>query len=67
MKHGVSPDTFPPRSHEAKRVSVVSPGAVASVAAALREAATWVGCDSVVVESVEQPELRRQLQAAVAG
>ncbi|NUS21449.1 MAG: TetR/AcrR family transcriptional regulator [Mesorhizobium sp.] len=23
MKHGVSPDTFPPRSHEAKRVSVV--------------------------------------------
>ncbi|TPN81565.1 TetR/AcrR family transcriptional regulator [Mesorhizobium sp. CU2] len=29
MKHGISPDTFPPRSHEAKRVSVV--GAAASV------------------------------------
>ncbi|MBZ9657954.1 TetR/AcrR family transcriptional regulator [Mesorhizobium sp. ESP-6-4] len=27
MKHGVSPDTFPPRSHEAKRVSVVDAAA----------------------------------------
>jgi AcrR family transcriptional regulator len=27
MKHGVSPDTFPPRSHEAKRVSVVEAAA----------------------------------------
>ncbi|MBV8693829.1 MAG: YcaQ family DNA glycosylase [Actinobacteria bacterium] len=51
----------------ARRVSLESPAAVASVASALREAATWVGCDSVVVESVEQPELRRRLQAALAG
>ncbi|RWE74263.1 MAG: TetR/AcrR family transcriptional regulator [Mesorhizobium sp.] len=27
MRHGVSPDTFPPRSHEAKRVSVVDAAA----------------------------------------
>ena len=27
MKHGVSPDTFPPRSHEAKRVSVIDAAA----------------------------------------
>lgn len=27
MKHGISPDTFPPRSHEAKRVSVVEAAA----------------------------------------
>jgi AcrR family transcriptional regulator len=27
MKYGVSPDTFPPRSHEAKRVSVVDAAA----------------------------------------
>ncbi|CDX13081.1 TetR family transcription regulator [Mesorhizobium sp. ORS 3324] len=27
MKHGVSPDTFPPRSHEAKRISVVDAAA----------------------------------------
>ena len=51
----------------AKRVSVLSAAAVPSVAAALREAATWVGCDAVVVESVEQPQLRRALQHAVAG
>ena len=51
----------------AKRVSLESPAAVAPVATALREAARWVACDAVVVESVEQAELRRQLQAAVAG
>jgi hypothetical protein len=54
------------RTLVAKRVSLVSPGAVAPVAAALREAATWVGCDAVAVESVEQIELRRALQDAVA-
>jgi uncharacterized protein YcaQ len=55
------------RTLVAKRASVLSAAAVPSVAAALREAATWVGCDAVVVESVEQPELRRALERAVAG
>jgi len=50
----------------AKRVSVESPAAVSSVAAALREAATWVGCDAVAVESVEQAKLRPALVKALA-
>jgi uncharacterized protein YcaQ len=51
----------------AKRVSVASAAAVPQVAAALLEAATWVGCDAVAVESVEQAELRPALLQALAG
>jgi uncharacterized protein YcaQ len=48
-------------------LSSVSAAAVANTARALREAATWVGCDSVSVERVEPSELARPLAAAVAG
>ncbi|HEU0132640.1 MAG TPA: crosslink repair DNA glycosylase YcaQ family protein [Mycobacteriales bacterium] len=41
-------------------------GALAGTAAALREAATWVGCDAVAVERVSPPELAAPLRAAVA-
>jgi hypothetical protein len=35
------------------------------MAEALVEAASWVGCDSVAVESVEPSGLRASLQAAL--
>jgi hypothetical protein len=40
--------------------------AVPAMAAALREAAQWVGCDSVAVERVEPAELRAPLDAALS-
>jgi uncharacterized protein len=33
------------------------------MAAALREAASWVGCDAVVVETVDPPRLAAPLRA----
>ncbi|MEV5776302.1 crosslink repair DNA glycosylase YcaQ family protein [Streptomyces antimycoticus] len=50
----------------ARQVSLESPKAVAPMAQALREAAEWVGCDSVRVEGVARPELAAALAAAVA-
>ncbi|MGW7623093.1 winged helix-turn-helix domain-containing protein [Streptomyces antimycoticus] len=50
----------------ARQVSLESPKAVAPMAQALREAAEWVGCDSVRVERVDRPELAAALAAAVA-
>ncbi len=55
----------------APRVSSAAGGrvpdrAVAGVAAALREAAAWVGCDAVAVERVSPPELAAPLTEAVA-
>ena len=47
MKHGVSPDTFPPRSHEAKRVSVVE--AAASVFC--REGYAGANIDLIAIEA----------------
>ena len=38
-----------------RRVSLKSRSAAPAMAAALREAASWVGCDSVVVESTDPP------------
>jgi uncharacterized protein len=49
----------------ARRVTV-EPRAVEPMAAALREAASWVGCDAVVVETVDPPELAAPLRARVA-
>jgi uncharacterized protein YcaQ len=43
----------------------VERGAVEAMAEALVEAASWVGCDSVAVESVEPSGLRASLQAAL--
>jgi uncharacterized protein len=49
----------------AKRVTVER-GAVDAMAQALREAATWVGCDAVALEIVDPPELAAPLRAALA-
>ena len=48
----------------AKRVSVRLEG-LEPMAAALREAATWVGCDNVAVNEVDPPELAAPLRAAL--
>jgi uncharacterized protein YcaQ len=49
----------------AKRLSC-EPGAVDAMAPALREAASWVGCDAVALEVVDPPELAAPLRAALA-
>ncbi|HEY7619069.1 MAG TPA: crosslink repair DNA glycosylase YcaQ family protein [Solirubrobacteraceae bacterium] len=49
----------------AKRLSC-EPGAVDAMAQALREAASWVGCDAVALEVVDPPELAAPLRAALA-
>jgi hypothetical protein len=36
------------------------------MAQALREAAEWVGCDAVALETVDPPELAKPLRAALA-
>jgi hypothetical protein len=46
----------------AKRLSC-EPDAVDAMAAALREAAEWVGCDAVALEVVDPPELATALRA----
>jgi hypothetical protein len=50
----------------ARQVSLLSPAALGPVAAALREAASWVGASAVAVERVSPPELAAPLAAAVA-
>lgn len=52
------------RTLVAKRLTV-SPRALDAMASALREAATWVGCDNVAVLEVNPPELSGPLRAAV--
>ncbi|MFI0237012.1 winged helix-turn-helix domain-containing protein [Streptomyces sp. NPDC016845] len=49
----------------ARQVSLDGPKAVTGVAEALREAASWVGCDSVRVERMDHPELKNALVAAL--
>ncbi len=53
----------------ARQLSVAGRRAVAPMAAALREAASWVGCDAVRVERVDGPApgLGAALAAALAG
>lgn len=53
------------RTLVARQVSC-SPAAVRAVATALREAATWVGCDAVAVERTSPPEVAAALRAATA-
>jgi uncharacterized protein YcaQ len=52
------------RTLVAKRLAVAR-GALDTMAHALREAATWVGCDNVAVREVDPPELRAPLCAAL--
>jgi uncharacterized protein YcaQ len=54
------------RTMVAKRVGIIVPAAVADVAVALREAASWVGADDVAVETVDPVGLRPALVAALA-
>jgi uncharacterized protein YcaQ len=51
----------------ARRVSVRHNRALPAIAAALREAASWVGCSAVVVETVDPPHLLAPLGAALAA
>ncbi|MFF9472002.1 winged helix-turn-helix domain-containing protein [Streptomyces roseolus] len=53
------------RTLVAKQVSVEGPKAVEPVAQALREAASWVGCDTVRVERLDPPELTPLLVKAL--
>ncbi|MCH0543071.1 YcaQ family DNA glycosylase [Streptomyces sp. MUM 203J] len=50
----------------AKQVSLEGPKAVAPMARALREAAEWVGCDTVRVDRVTHPDLAGPLQGALS-
>jgi uncharacterized protein len=49
----------------ARQLSLRGSGAVEPMAAALREAAEWVGCDAVRVERCEPEQLRAPLEAAL--
>jgi uncharacterized protein YcaQ len=49
----------------AKHVSLDKPSAAEPMARALAEAATWVGCDSIVTERVTPPHLTGRLAAAL--
>jgi uncharacterized protein YcaQ len=49
----------------AKHVSLDKPSAAEPMARALTEAASWVGCDNVVVERVSPPHLTDRLLAAL--
>ncbi|MEU2509830.1 crosslink repair DNA glycosylase YcaQ family protein [Streptomyces sp. NPDC007863] len=53
------------RTLVAKQVSLEGPKAVEPVAQALREAAGWVGCDTVRVERLDPPELTPPLVKAL--
>lgn len=50
----------------ARQVSLESARAVEPMAQALREAATWVGCDSVRVERLDDPKLAAALAEALS-
>ncbi|MEU2182023.1 winged helix-turn-helix domain-containing protein [Streptomyces thermolilacinus] len=49
----------------ARQLSLAGPKAIAPMAKALREAAEWVGCDSVRVERTDRPDLAPALTAAL--
>ncbi|WUW15589.1 winged helix DNA-binding domain-containing protein [Streptomyces sp. NBC_01465] len=51
----------------ARQLSLKNAKAVTPMAAALTEAASWVGCTQVRVERVDPPELRAPLEAAVSS
>jgi uncharacterized protein len=53
------------RTLHAQHVTLDRPRAVTPMAQALREAATWVGCDDVMVERVEPQALAAPLQRAL--
>jgi uncharacterized protein YcaQ len=54
------------RTLVARKVSLERATAAEPMAQALREAATWVGCDDVRLEQIEPPDHARRLAAALA-
>ncbi|WP_189537970.1 winged helix-turn-helix domain-containing protein [Streptomyces roseolilacinus] len=50
----------------ARQLSLAGPRAIAPMAKALREAAEWVGCDSVRIERTNRPDLTPALTTALA-
>ncbi len=55
------------RTLVAKQVTLLPSGAVEPVAAALREAAAWVGSDDIVLERIDPPGARAGLERALSG
>ncbi|WP_371497339.1 winged helix DNA-binding domain-containing protein [Kitasatospora sp. NBC_00374] len=55
------------RTLVARQVSLAAPKHLDALAAALREAAEWVGCDGVRVEALGDERLRPALQALLDG
>ncbi|MER8185410.1 crosslink repair DNA glycosylase YcaQ family protein [Kitasatospora sp. NPDC094015] len=55
------------RTLVARQVSLDSPAYLEPLAAALREAAAWVGCDAVRVETLDDERLRPALRALLDG
>jgi hypothetical protein len=53
------------RTLVARQLSMETPAAAEPMARALREAASWVGCDDVSLGRVSPPELTSRLQAAL--
>jgi hypothetical protein len=51
----------------ARKVSLDRPSAAEPMARALREAATWVGCDTIRLEQINPPEHAPRLTAALTG
>jgi uncharacterized protein YcaQ len=54
------------RTLVARRVSLEDPSAVEAMASALREAATWVGCDAVRIDEVQPRALAKALGKALS-
>jgi uncharacterized protein len=53
------------RTLVARQLSLDTPAAAEPMARALREAASWVGCDDVSLGRVSPPELASRLEAAL--
>jgi hypothetical protein len=54
------------RTLVARQLSLDTPGAAEPMARALREAASWVGCDDVQLDRVDPPHLAPRLAAALS-
>jgi len=55
------------RTLVARRASLAGPRAVEPLAVAMREAASWVGCDALAAQVVDPPELAGAVRAALAA
>ncbi len=53
------------RTLVARSLSLEDPSAIAAMASALREAATWVGCDDVRIDAAQPKSILRELRRAL--